>query len=404
MVNVRQAVILAGGLGTRLRPLTYSLPKPMVAVNNRPFLEHLIEMLKENGIEEVILLVGYLAEIIQEHFGDGSNFGLDIKYSVGDTSFETGTRLRNAKTLLDDLFLLLYGDNYWPLDLRKLIEFREQEKVLSTVTVYSNKDNFTRNNMFVDDNSFVTKYDRSRTDKNLNGVDIGYFLMSKKVLDLMPPSNFSLSQLILPLLIEKRQLRGYITDHRYYSISTVERIPITEQFLKPKKVIFLDRDGVINKKAPKADYVKKWEEFTFLPGSIEAISLLTKNGYDIYIISNQAGIARKMMTEEDLSTIHRNMVNVINKSGGKISGIYYCPHGWDEGCECRKPNTGMFYQAAREHHINLHEAIFVGDDERDKQAGNKAFIKTILVTDEKNLLEVVQDLLEQYLMNQRSSG
>jgi D-glycero-D-manno-heptose 1,7-bisphosphate phosphatase len=394
MVEIQQAVILAGGLGTRLQPLTDDLPKPMITVNGRPFLEYLIEMLKENGIKEVVLLLGYLAEKIKEHFGDGSRFGMKIKYSVGDVTFETGTRLRNAKYLLNDSFLLMYCDNYWPLDLNKLMNFRNQKEVLSTVTVYTNKDKFTRNNMLVDDEFFVTKYDRSRTDKNLNGVDIGYFLMNKKVLDLMPNDNFSLSQVILPLLVERRQLRGYLTDHRYYSISTPERIPQTEQFLKPKKIIFLDRDGVINKKAPKADYVKKWEEFEFLPGSIEGIRLLSQHGYDIFIISNQAGIARGMMTEEDLEIIHENMNIEIEKHGGKITKIYFCPHGWDDGCECRKPKPGMFFQAAREYHINLKHSIFIGDDERDMQAGNTAGIKSVLITPERNLFKVINDLLE----------
>ena len=85
-----------------------------------------------------------------------------------------------------------------------------------------------------------------------------------------------------------------------------------------------------------------------------------------------------------------NMTKEIVKHGGKIAGIYYCPHGWDEGCECRKPRPGMFHQAAREHHINLKKTIFIGDDERDVLAGNTAGIKTILVTNESNLLKVVK--------------
>ncbi|MFX0087441.1 MAG: D-glycero-alpha-D-manno-heptose-1,7-bisphosphate 7-phosphatase, partial [Candidatus Hodarchaeota archaeon] len=156
----------------------------------------------------------------------------------------------------------------------------------------------------------------------------------------------------------------------------------------------LDRDGVINKKAPRADYVKKWEEFELLSGSIEAIHFLAKNNYQIFVITNQAGIARGMMTEEDLSKIHENMKKELNKYNITISGIYYCPHGWNDNCECRKPKPGMFYQAAREHHINLKKAIFIGDDERDLQAGEAAGIRSILVTPEKNLLKVVTDLIE----------
>ena len=394
MVSIKQAVILAGGVGARLRPLTYKIPKPMITLNSKPFLEYSIDLLKENGIEEVILLLGYLPEKIKEYFGDGSKFGINIKYSIGDVSFETGKRIKNVEELLDDNFLLMYCDNYWPLNLKKLAEYHDNHNVLATVTIYTNKDNFTKSNMKVDGKGYVTLYDKSRKEKNLSGVDIGFFIISKKVLKLMPNTNFSFEREILPKLIEKKQLAGYLTDHRYYSIGNLERLLITEKFLQPKKVIFLDRDGVINKKAQKADYVKRWDEFEFLLGSTEAITLLTKNGYDIYIISNQAGIARKMMTEDNLKEIHEKMKNELRKHGARISDIYYCPHGWDEGCECRKPKPGMFFQAAREHHIDLTKAIFIGDDERDLQAGNAAGCKTTLVNSENNLLKVVRSLVK----------
>ncbi|MCK4490980.1 MAG: HAD-IIIA family hydrolase, partial [Candidatus Altiarchaeales archaeon] len=136
------------------------------------------------------------------------------------------------------------------------------------------------------------------------------------------------------------------------------------------------------------------KEFEFLPGAIEAIKLLTENHYDIYIITNQAGIARGMMTEQDLQEIHKKIDEQLEKHHAKINGIYYCPHGWDEGCECRKPNPGMFFQAAREHHLDLTTAIFIGDDERDHQAGEAAGCKTILVTPEYNLLQIVNSLLK----------
>jgi len=394
MTLVRQAVILAGGIGTRLRPLTYKIPKPMIKFNNKPFLEYLINLLKENGIEEVILLLGYLPEKIKEYFGDGTNFGINIKYSIGDVSFETGKRIKNTEDLLDENFLLMYCDNYWPLDLKKLTKYYEKKNVLASITIYTNKDNFTKNNIKVDDKGYVTLYDRERKEKDLSGVEIGFYIINKKVLDIIPNTNLCFEKDIIPQLIHKRQLAGYLTDHRYYSIGKIERLPITEKFLKPKKVIFLDRDGAINKKPPKADYIKNWNEFEFLPGSIEAISLLTKDGYDIYLISNQAGIARGMITENDLKEIHEKMKKELDRHGAKISGIYYCPHGWDEGCECRKPKPGMFFQAEREHHINLTKAIFIGDDERDLQAGNAAGCKTILVNPENNLLKVVKSLVE----------
>jgi D-glycero-D-manno-heptose 1,7-bisphosphate phosphatase len=393
-VKIWQAVILAGGIGTRLRSLTYKIPKPMIKFNNKPFLEYLINLLKENGIEEVILLLGYLPEKIKEYFGNGSNFGINIKYLVGDVSFETGKRIKNAEDLLDDNFLLMYCDNYWPLNLKNLLEYHNNHSVLATVTIYTNKDNFTKSNMKVDNQGYVILYDRSRKEKNLSGVDIGFFIINKEVLKWMPNTNFSFEKEILPKLIKEKQIAGYLTDHKYYSIGTIERLPITEQFLKLKKVIFLDRDGVINKKPSKADYVKSWDEFKFLPGALEALKILTQNGYEIYIISNQAGIARGMMTEDDLKEIHEKMKKELRKCGASISDIYYCPHGWDEGCECRKPKPGMFFQAAREHYLDLTKIIFIGDDERDVEAGEAAGVKTILVAPNKSFLGIVKELIK----------
>ena len=222
-------------------------------------------------------------------------------------------------------------------------------------------------------------------------MEIGFFIIDKEVLGLMPNNNFSFEKVVLPQLVEKRQLSGYLTDHRYCSIGSPERLLLTEKFLQPKKVIFLDRDGIINKKAPKAEYVKSWDEFEFIPGSIEAITLLAQHDYKIFIITNQAGIARGTMTDQDLREIHSNLERELKKHNVKIEGIYYCPHGWNDGCECRKPKPGMLFQAAREHDLDLSKSTFIGDDERDLQTGKAAGCRTILVDSELSLLKVVKE-------------
>jgi len=394
---IKQAVILAGGRGKRLRPHTDSIPKPMIMMTGKPFLEHLIELLKENGIEEVVLLLGYKAQVVQNYFKDGENFGVKIKYSVGDESYETGKRIKNAQSLLNENFLLMYCDNYYPLNLKKLTKFHEEHNSLLTMTVYSNKDKFTKNNTLVVE-GLVRNYDKSRTETNLNAVEIGFFVTNKKLLDYLPNENVGLFE-IFPKLIEDKQISAYVTDHRYYSIGKIERLQITEDYLKDKKIIFLDRDGVINVRAPKGDYIKRWKDFEFLPNVKKAISMLTKEGYKIFIITNQAGIGRGMYTEEDLEGIHHNMVKEIESAGGKISNIYYCPHNWDEGCDCRKPKPGMLIQAARENNINLRKAIFIGDDERDIMAGNAADVKSILLEGNLDLMAATQSIISDKTKN-----
>ena len=297
--KITQAVIFAGGLGTRMRPLTDTMPKPMIPVQGRPFLEYLVELLHANGIEEIIILLGYLPEKITEHFGDGSDFGVRIAYDITPVENDTGTRLMHARPLLKDRFLLMYCDNYWPLDLKKLTAFYEKQNALASVVVFDNKNNMTKNNMFVDKNGYVTKYDKSRTDPDLNGVDAGFFILDKKVLDLAQAGDFNFEKGVLPKLIASHQLAGYLSGHRYYSLGSIERLPITEKFFEPRNIIFLDRDGVVNVRPPEGDVVRRWETFRFLPHAIEGLQLLRDHGYEMYLISNQPGVAKGTMAQED---------------------------------------------------------------------------------------------------------
>lgn len=396
-MRIKQAVILAGGAGSRLRPFTKSNPKPMIPVNGKPFLEYLIALLKDNGIEEIIILIGYMGEKIKDYLGNGSRYKIKIKYSYTPFLFKdneetlSGQRLKNAKEMLNSFFLLLYCDNYWPLDLEKLKNFYEEHPSDVLVTVFSNKDKFTKNNILVK-SGYAVKYDSTRKGQDLNGVDIGFFIVKKKVLNLLSSINSKFESDVLPQLIQKRKLSAFLTDQKYYSISDKKRVKVTEKFLTLKKIILLDRDGVINRKASKADYIKNWSEFEFLPGVIDAIKILNSKGYKIYVVSNQAGIARGALDEKDLKNIHSNMHQELKKNGARVDGIYYCPHGWDENCICRKPKPGLLLQASKDRLFDLTKAIFIGDDKRDLEAGKAAGCKTILVDEKNNLLNIVKYL------------
>ncbi len=397
--KIKQAVIFAGGLGTRLRPLTLTLPKPMAPVGGRPFLEHLIELLRTNGITDIVLLLGYLPEKIIEHFGDGKKFGVHIRYSVTPVEDETGTRLKKAEALLDDRFLLLYSDNYWPIVLDEMTAFHDATGAAGMMTVYNNRDAGgeygSKNNVKVEEDGMVSYYGPVSDDVALvNTIDMGFFIMNKAIIGIVPDENVSFQGVVLPHLIKERQLVAYRTDHPYYPITSLGHLPIVEKFLAAKKVIFLDRDGVINKKAAEHDYIKKWEEFEFVPGAVEALKLLTDAGYEIYIISNQRGIARGLMSHDDLADIHQRMGEELERNGARIAGIYYCPHGKDEDCFCRKPRAGMLFRAAREHHINLTKTVMIGDKESDVAAGRAAGCRTILAK-EGELLAVVKLLLSE---------
>jgi D-glycero-D-manno-heptose 1,7-bisphosphate phosphatase len=393
--KVRQAVILAGGMGLRLRPFTYDNPKAIVPVNGKPFLSYIIDELKKNGIEEIVMLLGYLPEKIEAYLGDGSSFGVQVKYSIGSVEDATGTRVRNAMDLLDDRFLLIYCDNYLRFHIEPLLAFHESQQALATMTVYTNSYGFTKNNLFLNQEGWIMTYDKTRTMPGLNGVDVGFFVLEKQALLLLPDGNVWLDKDLFPELIARKQLAGFSTNQLYYSLSTPERRAMTERFLGPQKVIFLDRDGVINKKMPQGEYVLSVQDFVFLPGAIDAIALLHKEGYEVYVVSNQAGIGRGLMNEGDLFEIHKYMEQEIEKGGGKISGIFYCPHSVEDQCKCRKPKPGLLFQAALTHYIDLPRATFIGDDVRDQEAGRAAACKTIFMESDGNLLEIVKSMISQ---------
>lgn len=388
-----QAVILAGGRGTRLLPLTATTPKPMIAFHCKPFLEYLIEQVRGQGFTRVLLLLGYLPEAITSHFGDGSAFGVSITYSITDVDHDTGTRLRLAKHLADDEFLLLYCDNYWPMNFAAMHANWLERGTKAQVVVYGNEDGWTRDNLRVE-NGLVAVYDKTRATPDLKGVDIGYFLLKREVLELIPQDDVNFERAVYPTLVEDGQLAAWQTRHRYYSVGDFRRLPLTEAFLSRRPAVILDRDGVLNIKAPRACYVTRPEEFEWVEGSLEAVRLLKQAGWLVLVVSNQAGIARGAMTQADLDAVHAKMLADLAAVGAGVDQIYVCPHGWDEGCDCRKPQPGMLFSAQRDHSLDLTRTPFVGDDERDVMAGQAAGCPTILVTETRRLLDVVrQDLL-----------
>lgn len=388
-----QAVILAGGRGSRLRPLTDERPKPMIEFHGKPFLEYLVEMLQTQGFERILMLLGYLPEVVQRHFGDGSRWGIGIEYSVTDIANDTGRRIKLAAPLIDDCFLLLYCDNYWPMHMEKMWNRFLQADVPAMVTVYRNKDGYTKDSLQLDPEGYVAVYDKSRTRQGLQGVEISYAILKKSVVDMLPDDNVLFESTVYPVLAARRELAAYVTDHRYYSVGSLERLPFTEAFLGRHPTVILDRDGVLNRKPPKAQYVKSWQEFEWLPGAKSALRLFHERGFRVIVVSNQAGVARGELTEAELLCIHERMKQEAAEAGGAIEAIYYCPHNWDDGCECRKPKPGMIFQAQRDYCLDLSRIVFIGDDIRDVETAEAAGCSSILVSEELSLLDAAKTLL-----------
>lgn len=387
-----QAVILAGGRGTRLKPLTDTIPKAMIPFHGKPFVEYLVELLREQGFEKILFLLGYLPHVIQNYFGDGRSFGVHIDYCISDVDFDTGRRMKLAEQQLDPCFLLMYSDNYWPMRMRLMWEHFIRTKALAQLTVYANRDAYRpRNNVLIDDQGMVLLYDKRSELSELQGVDIGFALVRKEVLTLLPDENVSFEEYVYPILAGRRQLAAFVTDHRYYSVSTHDRLPVTEAFLKIHRAIILDRDGVLNRKAPDGDYVTDPQEFEWLPGAKKATKLLKEAGYTVIVVTNQAGIGRGKMTAEALEAIHDKLTKDLSEIGAEIDAIYVCPHDWYDGCDCRKPKPGMLFQAQHDFNLDLSKVIFVGDDVRDQEAGDAAGCHTILVNERWPLHRIVEE-------------
>lgn len=370
-----QAVVLCGGLGTRLRPYVNNLPKPMIDCNGKPFLWYLLNQLYEQGIDQFILLTGYLSERIEDYFNDGSTWDWKITYSKGPIEWDTGKRIWEARNLLDDNFLLLYSDNFVPFKLKIICDYHEKnQKPLTFMVTPKNPGNIS-----LDEKGIVTKYDNTRSDQDMHYVEIGYMIVEKDItFSFYQTPECSFSTILKKMAVHK-QISGWIQNDNYHSISDPERWKKTQTYLSDKKILLIDRDGVINQKAPLGQYIKDWEEFEWILDTRNAMRLLSENGFQFIVITNQAGIARGIFSSEDLRRIHGKMKEELKKDGIDILDIYVCAHHWDEKCNCRKPSPGMLFQASKDHLFRLDKVLFIGDDIRDCQAAEKAGARSIFV-------------------------
>ena len=228
---ILQAVIMAGGKGTRLRPLTHTIPKPMVPVNGRPFLEHLLLQLNAQGFRNILILGGYLADEIVRHFGSGENLELQINYSIEKEPLGTGGALKNAEELLEETFLLLNGDTYLPVDFKTLCGDGVRSGKCLTVSAYKNTEKIVPSNLKLANDHLVVRYDK-QDEEGLTHVDAGAMVVQKKVLDLIPKDkSCSLEMEIFPELIRAGQMRAFPIAQRFYDMGTFDQLKVMEGLL-----------------------------------------------------------------------------------------------------------------------------------------------------------------------------
>lgn len=387
-----QAVIFAGGRGTRLGSLTDNFPKPLVPVGGKPFLDYVVELLRRQGFQRILLLLGYRAEAVIEHYGDGSRWGVQMHYSVTDPDVQTLTRMRTAHSLLDDVVMTAYCDNYVPLNFDDMWRYYVAGGAVAQVTAYANDDGFTRSNLEVDAVGRVLSYDPQRRAPGPNRVDIGFAIIDLARSGPLPNGDVPFEQALYPRLVADHSLNAYVMEHRYYGVGSMARLPAAERFFTQRRTVILDRDGVLNQRMSKAHYVSRPTEFVWLDGALDALRLLTQSGFRIVVATNQAGIAKGKLSPDELAAVHRRLLDDATAAGACIDRIYHCPHGWDEHCHCRKPSPGMLFAAQRDFDLDLSRTVFVGDDDRDQAAAEAAGCQYLSIDQGHSLLDAAEEL------------
>ena len=226
-----QVVILAGGMATRLGELTKNRPKSLVEIQGKPFLAYQLELLKDHEISDIVLCIGHLGGQIRKAFGDGSNYGVHLTYSLEDEPLGTAGALKNAAPYLNDTFLVIYGDSYLLLDFMKIYAYFLTQQKLSLDTVFRNNDAFDASNIVIRDN-MVEGYSKSEKTPDMVYIDCGAVIFHKEVLQLIPEDHFySLEELFLRL-IEKEQLLAFEVKEKFYEIGSPQGLKDFEAFIQ----------------------------------------------------------------------------------------------------------------------------------------------------------------------------
>ena len=361
MKSITQAVIFCGGLGTRLGNITKNLPKPMIEVGRKPFLEHLIFQLKKNGINQILLLVGYKNELIESYFGNGEKFNIQIKYSYMPSDTKTGTRLFKVKNKLKSKFILLYCDNYSSLNIHKLnSEFIKSKKSI-LISLIKKKNGNCRFNKINGTVSYKTK----RNIKN-DFVEIGYMIIYRKALHYLRKSDKEFSKFLLKVS-RKNLIAGIENKNGYLSIGDKKRLNLTRKLFANNNTLIIDRDGVLNI-SPKKRYLADIKE---LKMNKNLCSKLPKYS-NLICITNQAGLSTGDLKVKNLKKINLKIKHYLEKKNIYLKEFFISHHHFRSNSFFRKPNPGLFYKAAKKYKFILDKTFYIGDDKRDIEAAYNA--------------------------------
>jgi D-glycero-alpha-D-manno-heptose 1-phosphate guanylyltransferase len=388
---VKEAIILAGGLGTRLRSVVSDLPKCMAPVAGKPFLHYIIEQLQKQVIEKFIFAIGYKSEAIEEWLKKELST-LHYQLSIETEPLGTGGAIKQACEIATEKnVLIVNGDTLFNINIEELSAAHYTQHADCTLALKPMK-NFNRYGVVeLTGNNFISDFKEKQFYESglINGGV--YVLNAESFLKESLPVKFSFEKDYLETYFDKRNFIG-ITQHQYFiDIGIPEdyeraqtELPHIMNYPKPfpeidsSWTLFLDRDGVLNHEKHN-DYIRNWDEFKFYDGVLEALELFNPKFKHIVIVTNQKGVGKGWMTLESLLNINHEMTASIEAAGGRIDSIYFCTD-LEETSPNRKPNTGMGNQAQKDFpSIDFSKSIMIGNTLSDMEFGKRLGMFTVFL-------------------------
>lgn len=401
---LRQAVILAGGMGTRLKAITGDLPKPLAPVDGRPLLDRQLELLAANKITNVCVLCGYRADAIRDFCGDGSRWGVSIECVMEERARGTAGAVLDALDRLQDSFFVLYGDVVLDVHLEAMAQAHAARGPDATLLIHPNDHPADSDIVEVDDQGSVRAihgYPHPPGKDLPNLVNAGLYILEKSALRRlrMLPEKPDFGKHVFAHMVDQgMQLFGYRSPEYIKDAGTPERLEKTGRDLRsgrvaalslrtPSPAVFLDRDGVVNEER---SYISDPNEVVLIEGAADALRQLNRSHYRTVIVTNQPVVARGEASEERLQQVHNRLDTLLGARGAYVDALYFCPHHPDKGfdgerpelkfvCECRKPAPGMVDRAAAELNIDLAASWCIGDMTTDIELARRSGMRSILV-------------------------
>jgi histidinol-phosphate phosphatase family protein len=366
---IETAIILAGGKGERMMPLTELQPKALVPINGVPVLKLQIEQLIRNDVSKIIVLTGHLGDQIHKYVAS-LNLGTTVICIQSEPELNPAERLTQAHELFSGPYILLYCDNYIPQD--SIV--KQQLNTKSSVSLVLQKRKV--GNILINKNESAVYVSKERNSLHPY-VELGYIAINEKQFDNLITAYKDINS-ALEDFSKKNQVKFIDLTDSYQSLSNFSR------YVKQKlhgKVIILDRDGVLNKKMEKRKYLTSFKELKYIEENLDIFSELNKDGFSFIIATNQPGIATGEIPELFLDELHKKMISDLRLKNIVILAFYVCKHHWDEACKCRKPMPGMLNEIIHDFKLENNELYYIGDEDKDVIAAKAANINSIKFSD-----------------------